>query len=279
MIKKMNMNYKTMKSLLCHGSLVVWLLFLSACGPSVSSSVDEGDGPEVELLVFAAASTTNAVQDIAQLYYKMSGVKIVSSFASSSTLAKQIESGAPADVFISANPKWMDYLEASGDVLAGTRGDLLGNRIVCIAPAESELGELVVDANLDLSGLLGSSGRLAMGDPKHVPAGIYGQQALMALNLWGSVAERVAPMKDVRAALAIVERGETPLGIVYATDAAMSSRVKVVGVFPASSHPAIIYPVAQVGAATSEPAQAFLEFLKTPSAQAVFEGYGFSVVK
>jgi molybdate transport system substrate-binding protein len=275
----MKKNYEKINRLTICGLLATLVLSLVACGPSSSSDFSESSSPAPELVVFAAASTTNAMQDIAQLYYEKSGVKLVSSFASSSTLAKQIESGAPAAVFISANPKWMDYLEASDDVAAGTRQDLLGNRIVFIAPVESAIDELVVSPQLELASLLGEGGRLAMGDPAHVPAGIYGQQALTALDLWTSISDRVAPMKDVRAALAIVERGETPLGVVYATDAAMSDRVKVVGVFPAESHPPIIYPVAQIGETANTQARAFLEFLQTAEAQAVFERYGFAVVR
>lgn len=229
---------------------------------------------EQDVVVFAAASTTNAMREIAAEYTAATGIKVVTSFASSSTLAKQIEQGAPADVYISANPKWMRYLEATGRVQTHTRADLLGNRIVLIAPLSSALEPVALDGKLDFSGMLGVDGRLAMGDPAHVPAGIYGKQALEALGLWSEVSNCVAPMSDVRAALAVVERGETPLGVVYATDAALSQRVKVVAVFPADSHPAIVYPVAAVSENLSA-AEALIEFLKSDRAQAIFTKYGF----
>jgi molybdate transport system substrate-binding protein len=229
------------------------------------------------LTVFSAASTTNAVQDLAELYKSKTGVTLVASFASSSTLAKQIEQGAPADVYISANPKWMDYLEGAEILVNGTREDLLGNRIVLIAPRSSALGSVEIASDFDLVGLLGDEGRLAMGDPAHVPAGMYGKQALQALGLWTSVGARVAPMGNVRAALTIVERGETPLGIVYATDAAMSDKVKVVGLFPAESHPPIVYPVAMVSMEQLDLARAFLDFLNSPEAGEIFQKFGFSL--
>jgi len=249
-------------------------LFFTACSkPEVASETEAASAPK-EVVVFAAASTTNAIQDIAAQYTEATGTKVVTSFASSSTLAKQIEQGAPADVFISANPKWMTYLEDAGSVQAGTREDLLANRIVLIAPVDSSLETVTIDGGLDLPSLLGPDGRLGMGDPAHVPAGIYGKQALEALGLWSDVSNRVAAMSDVRAALTIVERGETPLGVVYATDAALSQRVKVVGVFPADSHPAIVYPVAAVSDHL-EAAQAFIAFLKTADSRAIFTKYGF----
>ncbi len=260
---------------LCAGGVFAGLLcFFAGCDASKPSVA-----PPVELLVFAAASTTNALQDVSALYAEKSGVKIVPSFASSSTLAKQIESGAPADVFISANPGWMDYVEAAKRVVDSTRVDLLGNRLVLIAPMDSPLDQVVIENGFALNGLLDADGRLAMGDPAHVPAGIYGKQSLETLGVWGSVESRVAPMQDVRAALAMVERGETPLGVVYATDAALSDRVQVVGVFPKETHPLIVYPAAVVSELKKADALAFLEFLKTPAVQAIFEKYGFTVAK
>ena len=232
-------------------------------------------GVEVQkITVFAAASTTNAITEIAELFEQSHPVQVRLSFASSSTLAKQIEKGAPADIFLSANPKWMDYLAKKGAIVAASRTDLLGNRIVLIAPLDSSLGRLTVDSALDLAGLLGE-GRLAMGDPDHVPAGIYGKQALEKLGLWNSVKNKVARAKDVRAALVLVERGEAPLGEVYATDAAVSDKVKVVGMFPEDSHPPIIYPVAVTADSKSSAAGIFIEFLRGPAAKAAFEKYGF----
>ncbi len=232
-----------------------------------------GDTPEIT--VFAAASTTNAINDIITLFTAENKGQVTTSFASSSTLAKQINQGAPADVYLSANPKWMDFLEKNQMIESGTRSDLLGNRLVLIAPLDSDMG-VTIAPGFDLSGLLGQE-KLAMGDPDHVPAGIYGKQALTSLGVWESVASKVARSKDVRAALMLVERGEAPLGIVYATDAAISRKVKVVALFPENTHPAITYPVALVAGKTTPGALAFLEFLKTGGAGAIFEKYGFSL--
>ena len=253
--------------------------FLLACLLVIPALIGEtaalGAEPQ-KITVFAAASTTNAVSEIAALFEKSHPVVVRLSFASSSTLAKQIESGAPADIFLSANPKWMDYLADKGAIMPASRTDLLGNRIVLIAPKNSALVDMTVDSSLDLAGLLGK-GRLAMGDPDHVPAGIYGKQGLEKLGLWSSVKDRVAPTKDVRAALVLVERGETPIGQVYATDAAISDKVIIVGIFPKDSHPPIIYPVAQVAGSQSDAAGEFLAFLQGPGAAAVFKKYGFTV--
>jgi molybdate transport system substrate-binding protein len=249
---------------------------LVACQPTGSASPsaeDTSDPPE--LIVFAAASTTNAIRELAALYETRAGVRITSSLAASSTLAKQIEAGAPADIFLSANPRWMDHLEAAGLLVDGTRHDLLGNRVVLIAPTASPLESVQINAQLNLSALLGTDGRLAMGDPAHVPAGLYGRQALESLGLWLSVADRIAPMGDVRAALTMVERGETPLGIVYATDAAISDRVKILGTFPVDTHPPVVYPIARLRESNAEPAGAFLRFLQSSDAEAIFLKYGF----
>ncbi|MEE4356601.1 MAG: molybdate ABC transporter substrate-binding protein [Desulfococcaceae bacterium] len=227
-----------------------------------------------KVTVYAAASATNALTDIISIFSEKKRGEITASFASSSTLAKQIEQGAPADIFLSANPKWMDYLEEKKMLEAGSRFDLLGNRIVLIAPLDSGV-KVKIGPGFDLAGMLGEE-KLAMGDPDHVPAGIYGKQALESLGIWKSLSPKAARCKDVRAALALVAQGETPLGIVYATDAAISKKVKVAAVFPEDSHPAITYPVALV-AGKSAAAKKFLEFLKSPEAKTVFEKYGFSV--
>lgn len=237
----------------------------------VASSVTAAD----TVTVFAAASTTNAVTDIIDLFQKNQGSPVTPSFASSSTLAKQIENGAPAQIYISANRKWMDYLEEKALIAPDTRIDLLGNRIVLIAPAGS-IPKVDIGPGFDLAALLGD-GKLSMGDPDHVPAGIYGRQALEKLGVWSAVQDKVARSKDVRAALMLVERAEAPLGVVYATDAAISDKVTVAGVFPEDSHPAIVYPVALVKGADTPTAKKFFDFLKTPEAKAIFEKYGFSV--
>lgn len=232
---------------------------------------------ETEVVVFAAASTTNAISDIGRLYAAGNRGLMTPSFASSSTLAKQIEKGAPADVYLSANKKWMDYLEEKRSIVRESRFDLLSNRIVLIAPTKSPLQRIEVVPGFSLAGALGKNGRLSMGNPDHVPAGMYGKKALQRLGCWKSIADRIAPMKDVRAALVLVERAEVPVGQVYATDAAISNKVRVVGTFPPDSHPPIVYPVAAVSGGNRSAADRFLDFLKTAQARAVFEKYGFVV--
>ncbi|SHJ47625.1 molybdate transport system substrate-binding protein [Desulfatibacillum alkenivorans DSM 16219] len=249
---------------------ILFFVFLFIAGLAPRNAAAE----KQDLTVYAAASTTNAMTDIAKMFEKTHAVKIRLSFASSSTLAKQIEKGAPADVYLSANPKWMNYLDERGVTQKGTRVDLLGNRIVFIAPESSAIDKVAVDSGLDLPALLGD-GRLSMGDPDHVPAGMYGKKAMENLGLWEGVQNRIARSKDVRAALVLVERGEAPLGQVYATDAAISKKVKVVGVFPESSHPPIVYPAALVQ--DSAPAREFLKYLGSPEAAEVFAEYGFAV--
>ena len=226
--------------------------------------------------VFAAASTTNAITDIGNLFMDQHKERVRISFASSSTLAKQIDNGAPADIFISANKKWMDYLESQKMIVPKSRVDLLGNRIVLIAPARSRGKDMEIKPDFPLADFLGD-GRLAMGDPEHVPAGIYGKEALMRLHVWESVKNRVAGMKDVRAALMMVERGEVPLGLVYSTDAAISGKVRIVGVFPSETHSLIVYPAAIVAGHATPAVVRFMAFLKSPAAKTVFERYGFSV--
>jgi len=235
-----------------------------------------GAGDQGTVTVFAAASTTNAVTELAELFAAQNPERLVTSFASSSTLAKQIESGAPAEIFISANPEWMDYLEERKLIEGGTRKDLLSNRIVLIVPADSGIDTLAIAPGFDLAGLLGD-GRLAMGDPDHVPAGKYGKQALEHLGVWSGVEARVARAKDVRAALALVERGEAPAGIVYSTDAAVSDRVRIAGTFPEDSHPAIVYPVAVVAGKRSPAVDRCLALLQSEAGRAVFAKYGFMV--
>ena len=228
------------------------------------------------LTVFAAASLTNSLNDIGKLFIEKNKGAFAPSYLSSSILAKQIENGAPANVFISADEKWMDYLANKKLIDPATRFNLVGNRLVLIAPAGSKQGKVEIAQGFKLAGLL-AGGKLAMGDPAHVPAGIYGKQALEALGVWQSVEGNVARASNVRAALVLVERGEAPFGIVYATDAAITKKVKVVGVFPENSHPPIVYPAALVAGHETPEARSFLEFLKTPQARAIFEKYGFSV--
>ena len=248
---------------------VVILMSSTLVGPA---SAEEG-----KALVFAAASTTNAVQDICNLFKEKGMGDATPSFASSSTLAKQIENGAPAGVYLSANQKWMNYLEEKEMIVKSSRFDLLANRIVLIAPLDSKLDNVEIKPGFALSKLLGDN-KLSMGDPDHVPAGMYAKQALESLGAWEKIAAQVARSKDVRAALALVERGECPLGIVYSTDAAVSKKVKVVGLFPEDSHRPIVYPAALVaGHENDSAAKAFFEFLKTADSKSIFEKYGFSV--
>lgn len=228
-----------------------------------------------DLLVFAAASTKNAVDDIIVAYAAQGGDKVEASYASSSDLAKQIENGAPAGVYISADTKWADYMAERNLVATDGRIDLLGNSIVLVVPKG---GSLAVDLTKpdSLAAALGD-GKLAMGDPEHVPAGRYGKAALESLGSWASVEDHVVRAKDVRAALALVERGEAAAGIVYGTDAAISDKVDVAATFPASSHPEIVYPVMLVADQDSEAARGFYAFLAGPAAREVFVRYGFTI--
>ena len=228
-----------------------------------------------ELLVFGAASLTNALEEIGGLYGRETGQPVKFSFASSSALARQIEAGARADVFVSADLEWMDYVETRGRIRRETRHDLLGNRLVLIAPATSDLS-LVVAPGFPLAKALGR-GRLATGDPDYVPAGRYARAALTSLGVWDDVSDRLARADNVRTALTYVARGEAPLGIVYATDAHIEPTVRVVGTFPADSHPPITYPVAVVNGAR-EGAARFVAFLSSGAARAVFTRLGFVVL-
>lgn len=232
---------------------------------------------EADITVFAAASTTNALTEIAKNYEAAGNGKVALSFASSSTLAKQIENGAPADVFISANAEWMNYLEEKKLLEPGSRSDLLGNRIVFIVPASSPVPALTVSPKLDLAAILGKDGLLAVGDPAHVPVGTYAKAALEHLKLWSQVEKRLAPAKDVRAGLALVERAESPLGIVYASDAAVSDKVRIAGIFPKDSHPNIDYPVAAVKTSKTSAAKKFMAFLSAPGSKEIWAKYGFEV--
>ena len=252
--------------------MVVSCMMVVYASQAPATAADETD----TVTVFAAASTTNAMSDIGQRYTAQENDKIRFSFASSSTLAKQIDNGAPADIYVSANVKWMDYLINKRMILPNSRVDLLGNRIVLIVPSQSALKHIDIKLDFPLASYLGD-GRLAMGDPDHVPAGIYGKEALKRLNVWQQVRNKVAGMKDVRAALMMVERGEVPLGLVYSTDAAISSKVRIVGVFPPETHSPIIYPVAIVANHGRSSVERFMAFLKSTAARTVFEKYGFSV--
>lgn len=227
------------------------------------------------ITVFAAASLTNALQEIADQYQQGKEVKIVSSFASSSTLARQIEQGAPADLFISADQQWMDYAVQKKTIDEASRFTLLGNDLVLIAPKESKPQQVDISKNTDWKTLLKGQ-RLSVGDPDHVPAGIYAKEALQKLGAWESVSSQLAPGNNVRVALALVERNEAPYGIVYGSDAIASKKVTVVGTFPEESHRPVEYPMAMVKDHNSATVTAFYNYLKGPEAAAVFKRYGFT---
>jgi molybdate transport system substrate-binding protein len=227
------------------------------------------------LTVFAAASLRNALDDVNAAYTKSGGAKVVASYAATSALAKQIEQGAPADVFVSADVRWMDYAINHKLVKPDTRVDLLGNRLVLIAPKASKLGNVTIAKGFDIARLAGN-GRIAVADVKAVPAGRYAKTALEKLGAWPTAEPKLAQAENVRAALAYVARGETPLGIVYETDAKIEPGVKIVGVFPADSHPPVTYPVAETVSSKNTQATGYLHFLRTQAAKTIFEKYGFS---
>jgi len=225
------------------------------------------------LTVFAAASLKNALDEIGETYERQTGTGIVMSFAGSSVLARQIRHGAPADIFISANPDWMDLLEQDGLIDADSRFDLTGNTLVMIASgAEAPAIDLTGDPALDA--LIGDD-RLAMALVDAVPAGIYGKAALQSLGQWDAVSAKIAQTDNVRTALALVATGAAPLGIVYATDAGAEDGVSVVGAFPAGSHPPIVYPAAAVKDAARPETARFLAFLREPASRAIFARHGF----
>jgi molybdate transport system substrate-binding protein len=230
------------------------------------------------LVVFAAASLKDALDAINSDWQKASGKHAAISYAASSALAKQIEAAAPADVFISADLDWMDYLDKKNLIAPGTRHDLLGNSLVLIAPADSSAGNVDIAQGVPLAKLL-NGGKLAMADPNAVPAGKYGKAALTKLGVWDSVAGSVASAENVRACLLLVARGEAPYGIVYKTDAAIEPKVKIVGTFPADSIPPIIYPIGRVASSKNPDAAAFIAYLSSADATKQFEHYGFSVLK
>jgi molybdate transport system substrate-binding protein len=226
------------------------------------------------ITVFAAASMKNALDEANAAYTAKTGIKVVASYAASSALAKQLEQGAPADIFISADTDWMDYSAGKKTVSDPTRVNLLGNKIVLIAPKDSHVASVMIGQGFDLAKLAGD-GRIATGDVKSVPVGKYAKAALEKLGSWQAAESKFAMAESVRAALALVARGEAPLGIVYETDAKVEPGVKIIGAFPADSHPAIIYPVAATTSAKPD-ATPYLAFLRSAAAKAIFEKYGFT---
>lgn len=238
--------------------------FLMALSASVVSA---------DTTVFAAASLRNALDEVRQAWAAQRGGKVVVSYAGSSTLARQIEKGAPADIFISADLAWMDYLAQRRLVNDDSRVNLLRNELVMVAPVSARIS-IELRRGLQLEQLLGRD-RMAIADPDHVPAGKYGKAALEALGLWPQVVDKLARGENVRTALNYVARGETPLGIVYRTDAAAEAKVRVVAAFPADTHPPIVYPAARMAGSSNAQAAAFFSYLKSGAAAGIFRKHGF----
>jgi molybdate transport system substrate-binding protein len=249
--------------------LAGFFVALVVLGSTYSSALAQ----DKSLTVFAAASMKNALDDIDAAYIAKTSVKIAASYGASSALAKQIEQGAPADIFVSADTDWMDYAINKKNINESTRVNLLGNSIVLIAPKDSMIDNVAIGQGFDLAKLAGD-GKIATGDVKAVPVGKYAKAALEKLGAWQAAEPKFAMAESVRAALTLVARGEASLGIVYSTDAKIEPGVKIVGIFPPDSHPAIIYPVAATATARAEAAD-YLAFLRTSVAKAIFEKYGF----
>jgi len=246
------------------------LLVLLCCAVCAPLSAADRDRPT--LRVFAAASLTNILDELSPLWEKSSGVPVKTSFAASSVLARQIEAGGTADVFISADQEWMDYLQSRNLIDKPTRRNLAGNRLVLIAPADSRI-ELRIAPGFDLAGALGNR-RLATGDPDTVPVGRYARSALVSLGVWDEIQDRLVRADNVRSAMMFVARGEVPLGIVYTTDALVDSKVRIVDTFPENTHPPITYPGAAVRGGRRE-AIAFLDYLARPEARDTWSKFGF----
>jgi molybdate transport system substrate-binding protein len=248
--------------------MTLWLLLFSL--PSLAAQTDKP-----ALIVFAAASLTNALQEVGDAFTKDSSIPVKFSFAASSALARQIENGAPADVFFSADIEWMDYLQSRKLIQVATRHNVLGNHLVLVAPITSKI-TLHIAPNFPLLAALDNS-RLAIGDPDGVPAGRYAHEALTRLGVWNTVADRLARADSVRSALAFVDRGEAPLGIVYQTDALIDKNVRVVDVFPDNTHLPITYPIALASGAKADAVE-FLSYVQSQVADIVFQRYGFIVL-
>ncbi|HKP27259.1 MAG TPA: molybdate ABC transporter substrate-binding protein [Dongiaceae bacterium] len=231
---------------------------------------------EQPVMVFAAASLTDALKAAAATWQAKGHGSVVLSFGSSSAIAKQVEAGAPADIFASADEKWMKYLTDKSLVDTATVGRPIGNDLVLVGAADSNAA-VTIAPNFDLAGAL-NGGRLAIGDPKGVPAGTYAKAALTKLGVWDSIEAQTAPAENVRAALALVQRGEAPLGIVYATDARSAKGVKVVGTFPGDSHDPIVYPMGIVAGHDRPEVKAFFDFLLSDEGKALFKSYGFKTL-
>jgi molybdate transport system substrate-binding protein len=249
-------------------------LTLSTIAIAVALAALPARAQDKTIIMFAAASMKNAVDDVDARFTAKTKVKVSASYAASSALAKQIEQGAPADVFASADLDWMDYVAKKGAIQDGTRINLLGNKLALIAPKNSKIDNVKIEKGFDLAKLAGD-GRITTGDVRAVPVGKYAKAALEKLGSWSAAEKKFAMAENVRAALLLVARGEAALGIVYETDAKVEPNVKIVGTFPQDSYPPVIYPVALTKTAKPE-ANAYLDFLRSSAAQAIFEKYGFT---
>ena len=252
---------------------VALMVLLAACGRPDA----EPAGDSRPLVVFAAASLAESMEAASQAYSRRQGQVVQVAYAGTPALARQIEQRAPADVFVSADAAWMDWLQQRGLVDPASRSDLLGNALVLVAPADSQVPALELAPGVDLLPLLGAEGRLAVALTGSVPAGRHARAALETLGAWPALQPRLAEAENVRAALLLVARGEAPLGVVYATDAMAEPRVRVLATFPADTHPDIAYPVARVAASTHPGAGAFVRWLGSPEAAAIFRRHGFRV--
>jgi len=250
--------------------MIVWFLLVGIALDAGALPAAEHDRPFV---VFAAASLTEAVTEVSAAFTQETGIAVKTSFAASSVLARQIEAGAPATVFFAADEDWMDYLQNRKLLAPGSRKDVLGNQLVLVAPADSTATVKITSGPALVQGLGGA--RIATGDPDSVPVGKYAKAALEKLGAWQAAEPKFAMAESVRAALTLVARGEASLGIVYATDAKVEPGVKIVGTFPADSHPSIIYPVAATVTAKAEAAD-YLAFLRSSAAKNILEKYGFT---
>jgi molybdate transport system substrate-binding protein len=261
------------RSLVARPLWIVGMLSLLVIGFAAGRAGAQGR----DVLVFAAASLKNALDDANAEYLRQTGRKVVVSYGASPTLARQIEAAAPADVFISADLDWMNYVAERKLIKPETRVNLLGNRLVLVAPAGAQR-DVTIAQGFPLASMLGH-GRLAMAEPDAVPAGKYGKAALEHLGVWSAVQGRLARAENVRAALALVSRAEAPFGVVYQTDAAADPKVKIVGFFPEDTHPPIVYPLAAVATSTAPTTGAYLAFLRSPAARPFFEKQGFTILK
>lgn len=256
-------------------SLATIFLLLTTLLCATTSHAQSSAAPQ--LTVFAAASLKDAMDEAGAAWQRRSGQVVRTAYAGSSALARQIEQGAPADVFISADQDWMDWLQQRRLIDARSRHDLLGNTLVLVAPARSNAQPLRLSKGTDLRPLLGRNGRIALALTSSVPAGKYAKAAFESLGMWTALQSRTAEADNVRAALLLVSRGEAPLGVVYASDAKADPGVRVLATFPAGTHPKIVYPVARIASSRNPHAAAFVHWLQSADADAIFRKHGFSV--